>query len=178
MSTRPKNCRPAEGGRFWPCSAVGAFTNFSSGPKVGSRSPGPKVPAWSGPETNSQNGVKSWNCGLVGVVVVRGRVVHVGGQPDRVVDAGGLDEAQQVGDLELAAAGRRPAGRWRRPRRPSCSCQSFQTMMPSGMSEAMTFQVARELASSRFSQLHLLARRGCATVSSARFRHRRRSAPR
>ena len=43
----------------------------------------------------------------VRIVVVRGRVVHVGGQPHRVADAGVLDEAQQVGDLELAAA-RRP----------------------------------------------------------------------
>ena len=42
----------------------------------------------------------------VRVVVVRGGVVHVGGEPDRVADAGMLDEDEEVGDLELAAARR------------------------------------------------------------------------
>ena len=59
MSTWPKNCMPALGGRFtWPAS--GAFTNTSSGPNVSSSSLGPNVPALSGPLTNSQNGAKSW----------------------------------------------------------------------------------------------------------------------
>ena len=34
--------------------------------------------------------------------MVRGRVVHVGGQPDRVPDAGALHERQQIGDLAFA----------------------------------------------------------------------------
>src|SRR5258708_27777208 len=44
--------------------------------------------------------------GLVGVVVVSGRVVHIGGQPDGIVDIGALDEGQDVGNLQLPAAGR------------------------------------------------------------------------
>jgi hypothetical protein len=39
----------------------GTPLNFTSGPKVGSNSFGPKVPAWSGPATNSQNGANSVN---------------------------------------------------------------------------------------------------------------------
>src|SRR5439155_6684969 len=64
--TWPKNCMPAEGGRFC-LSSPGALMNFSSGPKVLSSSFGPNVPACSGPETNSQNGSKSWNCALSGL---------------------------------------------------------------------------------------------------------------
>ena len=52
----------------WFCrSAPGAFTNRTSGPKVLSIAPGPKLPAWNGPETNSQNGSKSWNWALSGL---------------------------------------------------------------------------------------------------------------
>ena len=36
---------------------------------------------------------------------MRGGVMHVGGDPDRVADAGMLDERQQLGDLELAPRG-------------------------------------------------------------------------
>ena len=45
-------------------------------------------------------------CRLVRIVVVRRGVVHVGGEPDRVADAGVLDERQQIGDLKLASARR------------------------------------------------------------------------
>ena len=38
----------------------------------------------------------------VRVVMVRGRVMHVGGQPHRVADAGAFHERQQIGDLMLA----------------------------------------------------------------------------
>ena len=56
IATCPKNCRLSLGGRF----GFGATdVNTASGPKVASRTPGPKVPAWSGPATNSQNGSKS-----------------------------------------------------------------------------------------------------------------------
>jgi hypothetical protein len=37
---------------------------------------------------------------------MRGRVMHVGGEPDRIGDAILLDEAQEIGDLQLAAQGR------------------------------------------------------------------------
>jgi hypothetical protein len=39
---------------------------MSCGPNVLSRSFGPNVPAWIGPDTNYQNGSKSWNAALVG----------------------------------------------------------------------------------------------------------------
>src|SRR5467141_4392214 len=41
---------------------------------------------------------------LVGVVVMRGGIMHIRRQPYGVGDAGRLDEAQEVGDFELAAA--------------------------------------------------------------------------
>jgi hypothetical protein len=37
---------------------------------------------------------------------MRGRVMHVGGEPDRIGNTALLDEAQEVGDLEFAAQGR------------------------------------------------------------------------
>src|SRR5262249_6957928 len=42
--------------------------------------------------------------GAVGIVVVRRRVVHVGGDPHSVADAGVLDEGKEVGDLDLTPA--------------------------------------------------------------------------
>src|SRR5262245_64292447 len=50
---------------------------------------------------------------LAGIVVMRGRVVHVRGEPYGVADAGALDERQEVGDLEFAAARRAVALRHR-----------------------------------------------------------------
>ena len=47
----------------------------------------------------------------VRIVVMRGRVMHVGGQPHRVADAGALHERQQVGDLVLAPLRRAVAER-------------------------------------------------------------------
>ncbi len=67
---------------------------------------GPKVPAWSGTGDELPERLEVLELGLVGIVVVRGGVVHVGGQPHRVPDAGALDEAQQIGELEFAAARR------------------------------------------------------------------------
>ena len=63
--TCPKNCMPADGGRFW-LSLPGAFTKRTSGPNVLSSAAGPNVPACNGPATNSQNGSKSWNWALFG----------------------------------------------------------------------------------------------------------------
>ena len=123
MSTRPKNCRPAEGGRFGLARPAAPSRSAASGPKVMSSSFGPKVPACSGPGDELPERVEVLELRLVGVVVVRGRVVHVRGQPDRVGDARRLDEAQQVGDLELAAERPARGRRWRRPRRRSCRCR-------------------------------------------------------
>src|SRR5262245_1615667 len=39
----------------------------------------------------------------VRIIVMRGGVVHVSGQPDRIANAGVLDEGEKVRDLELAA---------------------------------------------------------------------------
>ncbi len=41
---------------------------------------------------------------LVRIVIVRGGVVHVGGEPYGVAHAGMLDEREEIGDLELAPA--------------------------------------------------------------------------
>src|SRR5206468_4515026 len=40
----------------------------------------------------------------VRIIVIRRRVMHVGRDPDRVANAGMLDEGKQIGDLDLAAA--------------------------------------------------------------------------
>src|SRR5260370_32869710 len=45
--------------------------------------------------------------GLVRIKIVRRRVMHIGREPDGVADAPALDEGENVGELELAAA-RRP----------------------------------------------------------------------
>ena len=42
--------------------------------------------------------------GRVGIVIMRGGVVHVGGDPDRIGDAGMLDEGEEIGDLDFAPA--------------------------------------------------------------------------
>ena len=42
---------------------------------------------------------------------MRGGVMHVGGEPDHVADAGALDERQQIGDLVLAPLRRAVAER-------------------------------------------------------------------
>src|SRR5262249_48918369 len=44
---------------------------------------------------------------LVRIEIVRGGIMHVGGEPERVADAGVLDEGEEVGDLQFTAA-RRP----------------------------------------------------------------------
>src|SRR5262245_38382477 len=41
---------------------------------------------------------------LVGIEIMRRREMHVGGDPERVADALALEERQDVGELELAAA--------------------------------------------------------------------------
>jgi hypothetical protein len=41
----PKNCIPSLGGRFCPCSLLGAFANTTCGPNVASSWFGPNVPA-------------------------------------------------------------------------------------------------------------------------------------
>ena len=107
-------CRPGRrtGSRRWAaCSRPAAP---SGRPLAGRRccraAFGPKLPAFSGPATNSQNGVEVLELRLARIVVVRGAVVHVGGEPHDVADVLALDEAQQLGDLQLAARapGRRP----------------------------------------------------------------------
>ena len=50
----------------------------------------------------SQNGSKSVNTASVGIVMMRGGVMHIGGQPYRIADAGAFHERQEIGDLVLA----------------------------------------------------------------------------
>ena len=56
IATWPKNWKPSAGDVL---AAGGAAANTVCGPKVVSSAFGPNAPAFSGPETNSQNGVKS-----------------------------------------------------------------------------------------------------------------------
>ena len=42
-------------------------------------------------------------CGPVRIVKMRGRVVQVGGDPQRIADAGVLDERQELGEFDAAA---------------------------------------------------------------------------
>lgn len=61
-----------------------------------------------GPEDEFPERIELLELRLVGIVVMRGGIVHVGGQPYRVDDAGALDGAAG-GRFELsAAADRRP----------------------------------------------------------------------
>src|SRR5439155_21875355 len=43
---------------------------------------------------------------LVRIVIMRGGVVHVGGEPDNIANAGTLDRRKEIGDLVLAPVGR------------------------------------------------------------------------
>src|SRR5205085_2200236 len=43
---------------------------------------------------------------LVRIVMMRGGVVHVGGEPDDVANTGTLDRRKEIGDLVLAPVGR------------------------------------------------------------------------
>src|SRR5471030_544126 len=77
----------------------------------------------------------------VRVVIVRCRIVHVGGQPHRIPDAGALHERQQA----AISFSRRSGG-------PSPSAIASSLIKPIGRSAAITFQVASDAKSSRFSQ--------------------------
>src|SRR5262245_41431024 len=65
--------------------------------------------------------------GRVGIVMMRGGVVHVGGDPDRITDAGMLDEGEEIGDFDFAPSFLRttPA---KKPRT-ECCCQWVTRMM-------------------------------------------------
>ena len=63
ISTSPKNWKPARGELF---AVGGAFWNTTSGPKVPSSGLGPKLPAFKGPATNSQNGSNCWKAARLG----------------------------------------------------------------------------------------------------------------
>src|SRR5262245_44489635 len=79
--------------------------------------------------------------GRVGIVIMCGGVVHVGGDPDRIADAGMLDEGEEIGDLDLAPARAAVALRDR-----------VAAHHADRKSAAMIFQVACELINSRLSQ--------------------------
>src|SRR6516225_8253060 len=59
IATWPKNCNPKQGARSSRCAPLHPFWKTARGPNVLSSVYGRQVPAWSGPEMNSQNGSKS-----------------------------------------------------------------------------------------------------------------------
>ena len=114
--------------------------NFTSGPKVASSGVGRKVPACSGPATNSQKGSNPRKDARSGMVVMRGRVVHVGGDPHDVAHAGVAATKRR----SSAISSSRPSGA---PGSPLATASEFAPSgmaSPIGMSQAITFQVARE----------------------------------
>src|SRR2546428_9016957 len=66
IATWPKNCNPKQGARSSRCAPLHPFWKTARGPNVLSSVCGRQVPAWRGPEMNSQNGSKSWNTALLG----------------------------------------------------------------------------------------------------------------
>src|SRR6516225_730439 len=66
IATWPKNCNPKLGARSSRCAPLHPFWKTARGPKVLSSVCGRQVPAWRGPEMNSQNGSKSWNTAALG----------------------------------------------------------------------------------------------------------------
>src|SRR5262249_37896747 len=67
-------------------------------PGPGMQRPGNELPEW----------LEILKRGPVRIVIMRGGVVQVGGEPERIAYAGTFNEGEQVGDLEAAAA--RPVG--------------------------------------------------------------------
>src|SRR6478736_5600215 len=87
-STRPKNCRPKQGARFSPCSALQPFWNTAFGPNVLSSSPGGPGPGMQRAGDEFPERLEILEGGAIRIVMMRGGVVHVGGQPERVPDTG------------------------------------------------------------------------------------------
>src|SRR6516164_11222138 len=66
IATWPKNCSPKQGAKSSRCAPLHPFWKTARGPNVLSSVCGRQVPAWRGPEINSQNGSKSWNTAALG----------------------------------------------------------------------------------------------------------------
>src|SRR5215468_5171962 len=66
IATWPKNCSPKQGAKSSRCAPLHPFWKTARGPNVLSSFCGRQVPAWRGPEMNSQNGSKSWNTAALG----------------------------------------------------------------------------------------------------------------
>ena len=103
---------PADGGRFC-LSGAGRLDELHFGPERVVEFVRPERSGMQRPGDEFPERLELLKLRLVGIVVMRGGVMHVRGQPHRVGDAGGLDEAQDVGDLEFAAARRAVALRKR-----------------------------------------------------------------
>ena len=142
MSTRPKNWKPA---RRRQVAALLRRRRLARSGLPARRScrarSGRSCRRAAGRRRTPRTGAKSWNRALPRVVVVRGGVVHVRGQPDGVGDAGA-----RMWRSRSAISSSRPRGGPPSPlataSAPTPPCSS-QTTRPIGMSQAMTFQVAR-----------------------------------
>ena len=154
-SSVPKNCRPSLGGRlgFVPS---GMPRKRSAGPNVGSTARPERARVQRARDELPER-VEVGEARPLRVVLVGRGVVDVAGDPHDVADALDAQEAQQLGDLQLAAE--RRAGVAVRDRLEVRG--AVPTTRPSGMSLATTFQAAPERARPCFSQS------SCARPSSA-----------
>ena len=110
ISTRPKNCSQNRGRDFRPaprCSLSGTSPSVQTYCRAGRR-PGAGMQR-AGDELPER--LEILKDGAVRIVMMRGGVMHVGGQPDRVADAGAFHKGQQIGDLMLAPLRRAVAER-------------------------------------------------------------------
>src|SRR5262249_62070820 len=89
MATWPKNCSPS--------------AELPAARRVGRSRSGTQCRHGSGPETNSQNGAKSWNAAFR-IEIVGRRAIHVRRESDGIAGAPVLDAGEDGGELELAAA--------------------------------------------------------------------------
>ena len=106
IAPRPKNCRFSLGGRFCFMSGGTAHElHLRAEGRVQRR--GQEGARVQRPGHELPEGIEPAEGRAVGMVVMGGRVVHVGGQPDHVAHLAPRDVREQLGHLELAPQ-RRP----------------------------------------------------------------------
>ena len=135
MSTCPKNYL---GQRMVKSSSLPCFLEDHLRTKSIVQHIRAKVPALSGPATNSQK-VKIPKLRLLQVVVMGCTIVHVGSQPYNVSDLLVFDVAEDIGDFELpASAGHRRSPHFQRGRPwasvPSPTCKPMEACQRQSLS--------------------------------------------